>query len=167
MRTPSLVGLLLAVTLPAVAGAQAAAPLRSTPAHTRAAAPAATAAAPAARPLPGRWVATVTDGTRGDAVHFTVSPDGAELRDVAFAGFWRCKTAGTIESLELARLGPPKPVPVQGGSFANVQTRAAWWWETNGRFTSATTAEGSYRQAAKNAGCDSRRLHWTARRIGD
>jgi hypothetical protein len=112
-------------------------------------------------------MATVSDGTRGDAVHFTVSPDGAELRDVSFAGYWKCSTGRALPSLELARLGPPKPVPVQAGSFANVQTRAAWWWETSGRFTSPTTAEGSYRQASKNAGCDSRRLHWTARRIGD
>lgn len=167
MRTPSLAGLALALALPVAAGAQSA-PLRSAPARARVVVRAAVPApAAAARPLPGRWLATVTDGTRGDAVHFTVSPDGAELRDVSFAGYWKCSTGRAIASLELARLGPPKSVPVQAGVFANVQTRAAWWWETSGRFTSPTTAEGSYRQASKNAGCDSRRLHWTARRIGD
>ena len=164
MRTSSLAGLALALALPSVGGAQSA-PLRAVPARARAVATA--APAPAVRPLPGRWMATVRDGTRGDVVHFTVSPDGAELRDVSFAGFWKCSNGRATGSLELARLGPPKPVPVAAGTFANVQTRAAWWWETSGRFTSPTTAEGSYRQAAKNAGCDSHRLHWTARRIGD
>ena len=166
MRIPSLAGLALALALPVVAGAQPAASLRTAPARVRAVVPAAVVAR-AARPLPGRWIAAVSDGTRGDAVHFTVSPDGAELRDVSFAGYWRCSNGTALGALELARLGPPKPVPVQAGVFSNVQTRAAWWWETSGRFTSPTTAEGSYRQASKNAGCDSRRLHWTARRIGD
>jgi hypothetical protein len=160
MRTPLATGLALALALPALvlpalAGAQASA-ARST---------AATAAA--VRPQPGRWVATIGNGVRGDAVRFTVSADGAELRDVQFVGSWKCGDASAAGTLEQAQGGPPKPVPVSAGAFQSIQTRMSWWWETNGRFTSATTAEGSYRQAAKNAGCDTHRLRWSAHRVGD
>lgn len=168
MRTPFATGVALALALPAFAGAQASA-ARSRPATSSAAAVALTRtppAAPVTRPLAGHWVATVTNGFRGDIVHFTVSDDGAELRDVQFVGAWRCGSAGASGTLEQTQGGPPKPVPVSGSAFQSIQTRAAWWWEANGRFTSASTAEGSYRQAAKNAGCDTQRLRWTARRVG-
>jgi hypothetical protein len=172
MRTPLATGLALALALPALAGAQPPAPrssiAKSAPvAVAIARTPATPAAPPSVRPQPGRWVATISNGAQGDAVRFTVSPDGAELRDVQFVGSWKCGDPNAMGTLEQVQGGPPKAVPVSAGAFQSVQTRVSWWWETHGRFTSATTAEGSYRQAAKNAGCETRRLHWTARRIGD
>jgi hypothetical protein len=127
----------------------------------------AAAPAPGARPQPGRWVAAVTNGFKGDSVHFVVSANGAELRDLTFAGYWRCADGSMAGSLEETRVGPPDPVPVRAGAFASTQTRPAWWWQAEGRFTSPTAAEGTYRQAAKGATCDTRVLRWTARRVGN
>jgi hypothetical protein len=141
-----LAGALLALALPALAGAQE---------------------KPAARPQPGRWAGVVGNGYKGDSVLFTVGPDGAQLRDVTFAGYWRCADGSMSGSLESTRTGPPAPVPVRAGTFADKQTRPSWWWNVDGRFTSATTAEGTYRAAANGASCDTRVLRWTARRIGD
>ena len=61
----------------------------------------------------------------------------------------------------------PEAVRVRGDSLASTQTRPSWWWKVEGRFTSPTTAQGTYRQSAKGAACDTRVLKWTARRAGD
>jgi hypothetical protein len=138
----------LAAALPLLARAQPAAP------------PAANA-----RPAAGRGVAVVTNGFKGDSIHFVVAADGATLRDLVFAGYWRCADGSMSGSLEQTRVGPPDAIAVQGGAIASTQTRPSWWWQVAGRFTSATTAEGTYRQAAKGAACDTRVLRWTARRV--
>ena len=144
------VAAVFAATLPALAGAQPAAP-----------------AAPATnvRPAPGRWVAVVTNGFKGDSIHFVVGADGASLRDLVFAGYWRCADGSASGSLEQTRVGPPDAIAVQGGAIASTQTRPSWWWQVTGRFVSPTTAEGTYRQAANGATCDTRVLRWTARRV--
>jgi hypothetical protein len=135
----------LVATLPALAGAQP--------------------AVAGARPAPGRWVAVVTNGFKGDSIHFVVGADGGSLRDLVFAGYWRCADGSMSGSLEETRVGPPDPIAVQNGAIASTQTRPSWWWQVAGRFTSATSAEGTYRQAAKSATCDTRVLRWTARRV--
>lgn len=153
--------------LAAVAGVVAASvPARRLSAQAPSGNTAAAPGVPGARPKPGRWAGVVTNGYKGDSVYFTVAAGGAELRDVTFAGYWRCADGSMAGSLEQSRVGPPGVVPVRAGSFSSTQTRPAWWWQVAGRFVSASTAEGTYRQAAKGATCDTRVLRWTARRIG-
>ena len=124
----------------------------------------ATAAPTGANPSAGRWEATVTNGYKGDKITFTVAADGKTIKDVAFVGYW--KSSSGIEQLQ--HLDPPNPFVVTKGGFSAVQQveKARMWWEFTGRFTTATTAEGSYRAAYAGGSSDTYKLKWTAKKIG-
>jgi hypothetical protein len=125
----------------------------------------ATAAPVGANASPGKWVATISNGYKGDVLTFRVSADGKRIENVEFKGHWRSKSWRTevLENLDL-----PKPVAVSKGTFSDVQTesKAGMWWEFIGLFKSATTAEGSYRCTFAGGENDTFKLKWTAKRVG-
>jgi tetratricopeptide (TPR) repeat protein len=121
--------------------------------------------APGATPKPGRWVATISNGFKGDKLTFTVSADGKRIENVEFTGHWRSRSWRTEV---LTNLDPPKPYAVAKGVFSAVQKeeKASMWWEFIGRFTTSTSAEGSYRCAFAGGENDTYKLKWTAKRVG-
>jgi hypothetical protein len=116
-------------------------------------------------PKPGRWVATVSNGFKGDQLTFTVSADGKRIENVVFKGHWRSRASRTEVLMDL---DPPKPFDIIKNSFSGVQQeeKAGMWWEFIGKFTSATTAEGSYRCSFAGGENDTYQLKWTAKRAG-
>jgi hypothetical protein len=123
------------------------------------------AEAPDATPKPGKWVATVSNGYKGDKLTFTVSADGKRVENVEFTGHWRSRSSRTEV---LMNLDPPNPFAISKGSFSAVQREesAGMWWEFIGNFTSATAAEGSYRCTFAGGENDTYKLKWTAKYIG-
>ena len=123
------------------------------------------AEAPAATPKPGKWVATVSNGYKGDKLTFTVSADGKRIENVEFTGHWRSRSSRTEV---LMNLDPPNPFAISKGSFSAVQREesAGMWWEFIGNFTSAITAEGSYRCTFAGGENDTYKLKWTAKYVG-
>lgn len=124
-----------------------------------------TAEAESTGPKPGKWEATVSNGYKGDKITFRVSADGRRIEDVEFKGNWRSRS-GYTETLE--NLDLPKPVTISKNAFSDTQQvpKAGMWWEFIGNFTSATTAEGSYRCAFAGGENDTYKLKWTAKRVG-
>lgn len=121
--------------------------------------------APGASPKSGKWVAAISNGYKGDVLTFTVSADGKRIENVEFVGHWRSRSGRTEVLMDL---DPPNPFAVANGLFSAVQQVPAsgMWWEFTGRFTSATTAEGSYRTAFAGGENDTYKLKWTAKRVG-
>lgn len=123
------------------------------------------AEAPDATPKPGKWVATVSNGYKGDKLTFTVSADGKRVENVEFTGHWRSRSSRTEV---LMNLDPPNPFTISKGNFSAVQREesAGMWWEFIGSFTSAATAEGSYRCTFAGGENDTYKLKWTAKHVG-
>ena len=120
---------------------------------------------PDATPKPGKWVATVSNGYKGDKLTFTVSADGKRVENVEFTGHWRSRSSRTEVLMDL---DPPNPFAISKGSFSAVQREesAGMWWEFIGTFTSATTAEGSYRCTFAGGENDTYKLKWIAKYVG-
>jgi hypothetical protein len=121
------------------------------------------------KPRSGRWVATVHNGYKGDKLTFRVSADGKRVENVEFTGHWMNRNSASGMAAEVLRnLDPPKPFAVNSGAFSAVQqvSKSRMWWEFTGRFTSATTAEGTYRCAFAGGQNDTYQLKWTARYVG-
>jgi hypothetical protein len=116
-------------------------------------------------PRPGKWEAVVSNGYKGDVLTFTVSADGKRVENVEFKGHWRSRSSRTEV---LQHLDPPKPFDISKNAFSAVQREedASMWWEFIGDFTSATTAEGSYRCTFAGGENDTYKLKWTAKRVG-
>ncbi len=117
-----------------------------------------------ATPKAGKWIATVSNGYKGDVLTFRVAADGKSIVDVEFKGHWRDRGYG-IEVL--TNLDPPSPYKVAKGNFSAVQqdTKAGMWWEFTGTFLTATTAQGSYRATFAGGENDTYKLKWTAKRV--
>lgn len=111
---------------------------------------------------PGAWEATVSDGFKGDKLTFRVTADGARIQDVLFKGYWRC--AGSTKIMNVGIV--PGEFTISGGSFSEVKKEPYLAYTFEGRFTSATEAEGKFRTEF-GTDCDTYPLQWTARRIGD
>lgn len=121
------------------------------------------------KPRSGRWVAVVHNGYKGDKLTFRVSADGKRVENVEFTGHWMNRNSASGIGAEVLRnLDPPQPFAVGGGAFSAVQqvSKSRMWWEFTGKFTSATTAEGTYRCAYAGGQNDTYKLKWTARYVG-
>ncbi len=121
------------------------------------------------KPRSGRWVAVVHNGYKGDKLTFRVSANGKQIENVEFTGHWMNRNSASGMAAEVLRnLDPPKPFAVSSGAFSAVQQvpKSRMWWEFTGRFTSATTAEGTYRCAFAGGQNDTYKLKWTARYVG-
>lgn len=120
---------------------------------------------PGATPKAGKWLAVVSNGYKGDKLTFTVSADGKRVENVEFIGNWRSRSSRTEV---LINLDPPNPFGVSKGNFSAVQRveKSRMWWEFIGRFTTATSAEGSYRCAFAGGEYDTYKLKWTAKYVG-
>lgn len=117
------------------------------------------------KPRAGKWEAAVSNGYKGDKLTFTVSADGKRVENVEFTGHWRSRSYGAEVLMDL---DPPKPYTISKDSFSAVQQeeKAGMWWEFIGKFTSATTAEGSYRCSFAGGENDTYKLKWTAKPVG-
>ena len=117
------------------------------------------------KPRSGKWVATVSNGYKGDTLTFRVSADGKRIENVEFKGYWRSSSGMGPEVL--LNLDPPSPFSVMKGAFSAVQQvpKSRMWWDFNGHFLSATSAEGTYRCAYAGGQNDTYKLKWTARYI--
>ncbi len=114
------------------------------------------------KPRAGKWVATVSNGYKGDVLTFRVSADGKRVEKVEFKGYWQNKERTGPEILQ--NLDPPSAFAVSGGTFSAVQqvVKSRMWWEFIGVFKTATTAEGTYRCAYAGGDNDTYKLKWTA-----
>lgn len=116
-------------------------------------------------PSGGKWVATISNGYKGDKLTFTVSADGKRVENVSFVGYWQKRDRMSIE--ELKNLDPADPFAVTKGIFSAVQQipKSRMWWEVTGRFITPTTAEGTYRAAYAGGENDTYKLKWTGKKV--
>jgi len=117
-----------------------------------------------ASPGGGQWRGTISNGYKGQTIGFRVSADGKTISDVVFQGYL-IRRGGGIEDTQLA---PLRNIPVNGGAFEDTQLNGASKvrFDFTGVFTSATTAEGTYR-VMSDTDCDTYKLNWTASRVGN
>jgi hypothetical protein len=118
------------------------------------------------QPRRGKWIATISNGYKGDTLTFRVSADGKRIERIEFKGHWSNRDGTRVEALR--NLDPPAPFAIAGGAVSGTQNvaKSRMWWELTGRFKSATTVEGTYRCAFAGGENDTYRLKWTARYVG-
>ena len=110
----------------------------------------------------GKWRGTVTNGYKGDSIHFVVSPDGKQITELTFKGYWRC--SGTLEQTEV---GPEQSIPIVNGKADGVIVdppdggSTAWRFEFHGTFKE-NQASGTFRMNISALACDTYQLQWTA-----
>ena len=113
------------------------------------------------RPRPGKWVAVVTNGFKGDTLFFSVSPDRKRVTDVTLKGHWRCRSNGT-QRVDVG--SPPGAYALTGDSVAGVQKEPYLRWEMTAKFASERAATGTFR-VMYDTDCDTYALKWSARAI--
>jgi hypothetical protein len=105
---------------------------------------------------------TFTNGYKGAKISFAISPDGKELQDLTFKGYWKCSSG-----IEQTAIGPKKSFPIANGKIDGVVTEpegggsTAWRFELHGTIDKGT-AQGTFRMNINNLGCDTYKLNWTA-----
>jgi hypothetical protein len=114
-----------------------------------------------APPKSTRWTGAVSNGLKGDKISFVVSPDGKSLSELTFDGYWRC--SGRVEHQVV---GPKDVFPIVNGKVSGVApdlpTKGTWRFELSGNFSGKTAANGTFRVATNDPGCDTYQLQWTA-----
>jgi hypothetical protein len=105
---------------------------------------------------------TFGNGYKGAKISFTISPDGKELQDLTFKGYWKCASG-----IEQTTVGPKKNFAIVNGKIDGVVTdpegggSTAWRFELHGTIDKGT-AQGTFRMNINNLGCDTYKLNWTA-----
>jgi hypothetical protein len=105
---------------------------------------------------------TFSNGYKGAKISFSISPDGKELQDLTFKGYWKCSSG-----IEQITVGPKKSLPIVNGKIDGVVTdregdgSTAWRFELHGTIDKGT-AQGTFRMNINNLGCDTYKLNWTA-----
>ncbi|RYY40494.1 MAG: hypothetical protein EOO08_05010 [Chitinophagaceae bacterium] len=109
-----------------------------------------------------RYRGAISNGMKGDSLFFEISPDGRQLRNLTFKGYWRCSGR-----LEQTTVGPEGSFAVVGGKAKGHLAEppgggsTAWRFEIDASI-SRTTAAGTFRMNINNLGCDTYLLKWTA-----
>ncbi|MFC4639307.1 hypothetical protein [Deinococcus hohokamensis] len=139
--------------------------------------PAATAAPKPATPAPAQAGAAPRGGVyrgelkgdfKGTTISFQVSADGRTISNVQMTGYWRCSDSLSNTTYKtnprlVGGLGAlPDPVAVRQGAFDVEMKRPYLVWNFAGRFTSATTAQGTF--MVQSTDCTSYKLSFTATR---
>ncbi len=129
------------------------------------AAPAQTKAAdPGAETKGGHYEGSFTNGMKETYISFDVSPDGKELRELTFKGYWRCDGKLTQDIM-----GPKKSFPISGNKVDGIVVdpedggATATRYELHGSFN-GNKAEGNFRMNINGLACDTYKLTWTAER---
>ena len=132
------------------------------PIDTKTAAPAQTQAAEAgAEAKSGHFEGAFTNGMKETYISFDVSPDGKELRDLTFKGYWYCGSKLTQERA----IGPLEHFTIKGNKVDGVIVDKTSYtrFEIHGTIN-GDKAEGTYRMSITGLDCDTRVLNWTAER---
>lgn len=134
----------------------------SQPIDNKTAAPAQTKAAEtSAEAKGGHYEGAFTNGMKETYISFDVSPDGKELRELTFKGYWYCGGKLTQERA----IGPEEHFTIQGNKVDGVIVDKASYtrFELHGTIN-GNKAEGTYRMSITGLDCDTRVLTWTAER---
>jgi hypothetical protein len=107
------------------------------------------------------WKGSFSNGMKGATLSFVV--EGDELKELTFAGYWRCD-----RKLELTTLGPEENFPIKDNKVDGVIIEpkdgpAPFHYELNGSFN-GDKAEGTLNISNVAAGCTTYKLNWTAER---
>jgi hypothetical protein len=127
-------------------------------------APANTRAGEAAQEKGGHYEGVFTNGMKETYISFDVSPDGKEVRDLTFKGYWRCSGKLTQDIM-----GPEKAFPITGNKVDGIVVEpegggaTATRYELHGSFE-GSKAQGDFRMNINGLGCDTYKLTWTAER---
>ncbi|TCJ12654.1 hypothetical protein EPD60_15425 [Flaviaesturariibacter flavus] len=109
-----------------------------------------------------RYRGAISNGMKGDSLFFDLSPDGKQLRNLTFKGYWRC--SGKLEQMTA---GPKGSFPVANGKVKGYLSEPPGGGATAWRFDidaaiQKSTASGTFRMNINNLGCDTYLLKWTA-----
>ena len=112
----------------------------------------------------GHWEGSFSNGMKGAKISFDISPNGKELKELTFQGYWRCDG-----KLDLTTLGPEKSFPIQNNKVDGVIVEPEGGGSSAVRFElhatiKGNTAEGTFRMNLNGLGCDTYKLNWTAQK---
>lgn len=112
-----------------------------------------------------RWAGTVSNGMKGDKISFVVSPDGRQLSELTFDGYWRCSGR-----LERQVIGPKAAFDIRNGKVSGTvldpPSGGSWRFELQGDFTGKAAAQGTFRMNITGLGCDTYKLQGAAAPAG-
>ena len=105
-----------------------------------------------------------TKGMKQTYISFDISPDGKQLQNLTFKGYWRCSGKLTQDIL-----GPEKSFSLKGNKVDGIIVEPEDGGATATRYELHATlngakAEGTFRMNINGLGCDTYVLTWTAER---
>ena len=108
------------------------------------------------------WEGAFTNGMKQTYISFDVSPDGKQLKNLTFKGWWYCSGKLTQDIM-----GPEKSFAIKNNTVNSVITEPEGGGSTATRYELKATikgnkAEGTFRMNLNALGCDTRVLTWTA-----
>lgn len=112
-----------------------------------------------------KFTGTFSNGYKGAKLSFILSPNGKEIKDFTFQGYWRCGG-----STELITAGPEKSFPVVNGKIKSIIVEPENGGSSAFRFNiegllSGKQASGTFRMSITGLSCDTYELKWTAQTL--
>lgn len=114
-----------------------------------------------APPKSTQWLGSVPDSPADDHISFVVSPDGKQLSELTFDGYWHC--GGHPER----QVMHPKTCfsIVDGkvvGEALDPPTGGTWRFELQGDFTARSATARTFRMNITGLGCANYQREWAA-----
>ena len=114
-----------------------------------------------APPKSTHWVGTVPNDPSNDRISFVVSPDGKQLSELTFDGYWRCGG-----QLERQVMNPKSSFSIVNGKVSgealDPPTGGTWHFELQGDFAGKPAAANNFRMNITGLGCASYQREWAA-----